>query len=177
MARLKKTVRLRELAPTVLKKADRTGRRSGALAVNAWPDVVGDEVARHTHGFALRGDGELVVFVDGAAWANQLSLMADEIQQRMNEHLGETGVRSLRFTVSKNVNERVTWEAHIDAAEDFYTPDEHTPVSLDPVELEQARHVAAAVRDPELRETALRAMVKDLELKKGARRSRDERWS
>lgn len=172
MARLKKTVALGEIAPNVLKRADKSGRRFGAMAIDAWPSVVGDEIARHTRSFALRDDHELVVYVDGAAWANQLSLMADDIQHRLNAHLGETAVKSLRFTVSRKVAEHTATEALEATTEEFYAPERQTPVGLDSIELEQARHVAAAIRDPELRELALKAMVKDFEQKKGARLKR-----
>lgn len=172
MARLKKTVVLREIAPDILDKADKKGRRYGAMAVGVWPVVVGDEIARHTRGFALREDQELVVSVDGAAWANQLSLMADDIQQRLNAHLGENAVRSLRFTVSRTVAEQTTTQTAEEGVEAFYLPEPQTPAPLDGVELEQARHVASAVRNPAVRELALKVMVKDLEQKKGARLKR-----
>ena len=175
MARLKKTVTLSEITPDVLKRADRAGRRYGALAVDAWPTVVGEEVARHTRSFALRDDHELVVHVDGAAWANQLSLMADDIRLRLNAHLGENAVKSLRFTVSRQVAEHRATVVLESDTETFYAPEPQTRVALDDVELEQARHVASAIRDPELREQALRAMVRDLEQKKGARLKRAER--
>lgn len=175
MARLKKTVTLGEITPDVLKRADKAGRRYGALAVDAWPTVVGGEVARHTRSFALRDNHELVVHVDSAAWANQLSLMADDIRLRLNTYLGEDAVRSLRFTVSRKVSEQKVTGALESEVETFYTPESQTRIPLDDVELQQAAHVAAAIRDPELREQALKAMVKDLEQKKGARLKRADR--
>jgi len=175
MSRLKKTVRLSELAPDVLRRADKAGRRYGAQAIEAWPTVVGAEVARHTRGFALRDHHELVVHVDSAAWANELSLMADDIRLRLNAHLGEDAIESLRFTVSRKVAEHRAVAALEAEADGFYAPEPQTPVPLDEVELEQARHVAAAIRDPEIREQALKAMIKDLEQKKGARVRRAEK--
>lgn len=109
MARSKKTRALGDIASSVLKRADKEGRRHGALAVNAWREVVGEDVAQHTRGFALRKDRELVIFVDSAAWANQLSLMSEEIRLRLNEHLGEESARTLRFTVSRKVADEVGW--------------------------------------------------------------------
>ena len=177
MARLKKTVTLGEITPDILKRADKAGRRFGARAVDAWPAVVGQDVARHTQSFALRDDHELVVHVDSAAWANQLSLMSDDIRLRLNAHLGENAVRSLRFTVSKRVTEQRVSEALEADIETSYMPEPQNPVALDDVELEQARHVAAAIHDPELRDQALKVMVKDLEQKKGARLKRAEKRS
>lgn len=165
----RKTLPFAEIASEVMRKADKQGKRHAAAAVIAWPDVAGETISRHTKGFSMREDRELVVFVDSAAWANQLSLMSDELVARMNTHLGERAVRSLRFTVSKRVKQEATWEAVVSATEDFYQPGEDASVALDESEVRQAEAIARPVRDPELREVALRVMIKDLEQKKGAR--------
>ncbi|MDO8941702.1 MAG: DUF721 domain-containing protein [Desulfobacterales bacterium] len=169
MARMKKTLPLGDLVSGVLKRADKQGKRYGALAVNAWREVVGDEIARHTRGFALRDGRELIVFVDSAAWANQLSLMSDDLQTRLNSHLGEKSVSSLRFTVSRKVADEVGWEELSRAAEEYYAREANTPLPLDDIELGQVAQVARMVKNTELREAALRVMIKDLEQKKGAR--------
>ncbi|MRS13231.1 MAG: DUF721 domain-containing protein [Actinobacteria bacterium] len=175
MARAKKTRPLGEIVPEVLKRADKSGRRYGALAVNAWGAVAGDEIARHTRGYALRENREMVVFVDTAAWASQLSLMSEDLKERLNAHLGENAVRSLRFTVSRKVKEETEWRSAADQEERFYDPEIVAPSPLDEIELAQAAQVADAVRDPELKDAALRAMVRDLEQKKGARRGVTQR--
>lgn len=167
----RKTLPFDELAAEVMRKADKQGKRHGAAAVTAWPDVVGETISRHTKGFSMRQDRELVVFVDSAVWANQLSLMSDELVARINAHLGERAVRSLRFTVSRRVKEEATWEAASIATGEFYEPDEERAAPLDEMEIRQAEDIARAVRDPELREVALRVMIKDLERKKGARKA------
>jgi hypothetical protein len=172
MGRTKKTLPLREVAAGVMQKADTRGRRHGALAVRVWPEVVGEEIARHTRGFALRERGELVVAVDSSAWANQLSLMAEDLRLRLNAHLDENAVTALRFTVSRKVAEEVAWEGSEQGVQEYYEPEPANPVELDDVEYDQARHVASAIHDPKLREVALGAMVKDLEQKKGARLGR-----
>jgi len=139
------------------------------MAVSAWREVVGEDVARHTRGFALRDDRELIVFVDGAAWANQLSLMSDELRERLNSHLGEDSVRTLRFTVSRKVTDEVGWEELSRDTEDYYSHEVMHPMPLDDIELGQAAQVARMVKNAELRAIALRVMIKDLEQKKGAR--------
>ncbi len=169
MARSKKTRALGDVAASVLKRADKAGRRHGALAVTAWQEVMGEDISKHTRGFALRGDRELVVFVDGAAWANQLSLMSEDLQNRLNTYLGEESVKALRFTVSRKVADEVGWEALSQSVEEFYETDTVDPVPLDDVERSQALQVAGMVKDPDLREAALKVMIKDLEQKKGAR--------
>jgi hypothetical protein len=170
MARSRRTRGLSDIAAGVLKRVDKDGKRHGARAVTAWREVVGPDIAAHTQGFAFRGDRELVVFVDGAAWANQLTLMADDLLGRVNTHVGEKTVRSLRFTVSRKVKDEVVWRMGEGEVAAFYKPLEPTPTQLNEIELQQAAHVASPIKNPELRKAALRVMIKDLEQKKGSRK-------
>ena len=169
MARKKRTVGFGELAASAVRRADPEGKRHGARAIAAWRDVVGEDISRRTHGFALRPQGELVVYVDSAAWAHQLSLMSGDLLERLSAHLGENLVRSLRFTVSRKVKCETEWEENNRVADMFYAPDPVVPVALTEIETLQATEIALAIHDPHLREVALRVMIKDLELKKGAR--------
>lgn len=168
MSRSRKTQSFNDVAGKVLRRADKNGKRKGAMAVNAWEAVAGDAIAAHTKGFALRDDGELVIFVDSAAWANQLSLMASELMEGLNKHLGEVSVRSLRFTVSKKVKEGLgaAPQAGIVERDGGEWPE---PAALNDIEVAQASRVASVIKNDALREAALRAMTKDLELKKGLR--------
>jgi hypothetical protein len=156
------------MSAKVLKAADKRGRRFGAAAVNAWDEVVGPEIAAHTRGFALREDKELVVLVDSSAWANQLSLMSMDILGRLNTHLGNESVKSLRFTVSRDAKKEHVITP-VGVTEQVTVADSTPPIALDHVESAQAESVAAVVKNEALREAALKAMVKDLEQKKGER--------
>ncbi|MRR36806.1 DUF721 domain-containing protein [bacterium] len=169
VARARKTLRFDEAAARVLKKADTHQKRYGASAVNAWDAVVGGDIASHTRGFALRDDRELVVFVDSGAWANQLALMAPELIARINEYIGQDAVRSLRFTVSRRVKEGLLGAAAERDAGDFYSPEEDNPLPLNETEMAQVSAVAAPIKQEALREAAVRAMIRDLEQKKGKR--------
>ncbi|MDZ4167492.1 MAG: DciA family protein [Coriobacteriia bacterium] len=169
MARRRELKGLGDVAARVLKRADPKGRRFGAEAISAWKDVAGPEIDRHTYGFALRDNGEFVVYVDSAAWANQLSLMSDQLTDELNTHLGHTAVKAIRFTVSRKVSDQADWETTETETDAFYVADDVTPEPLDATELDQVAHVAAVIHDPRLREVARRVMVKDLERKKGAR--------
>jgi hypothetical protein len=169
MARTRKTLGVGEVGSGVIRRADKTGKRHGAAAVSAWREVVGSDIAQHTRGFALREKRELVVFVDSAAWANQLTLMSDELLVRLNSHLGEKSVTTLRFTVSRKVKDELVWEADTGDVDEFYAPDTTSPVPLDETERRQLEQAASTVKNPELRAIVLRVMTKDMELKKGAR--------
>lgn len=169
MARIKKTVRFDQAAAQVLQRADKRGKRHSASAVNAWAEVVGSEVSAHTQGFALREGGELVVFVDSGAWANQLTLMSAELIARLNAHIGDQAVRALRFNVSRRVQEGVSAAALESEVDEFYAIDTTNPVTLSELERAQVEAMAASIKDDRLREAALRVMISDLELKKGRR--------
>ncbi len=172
--REKRTQTFGAAAERVLGRIDTSGKRYSARVVGVWNEVVGPGIARHTQGFAFREGKELVVFVDTPAWANELSLMSGDLMRRINSRIGEESVSSLRFTVSKRVAAERAWDATIEESEAAYEPDAVEPLPLSEVERDQAAHVAAVIEDPELRELALRVMMKDLALKKGARRNVDQ---
>lgn len=167
--RAKKTQSLGDAVENALQRIDTMGKRHSARVVGVWNEVVGPDVARHTQGFAFREGKELVVFVDTPAWANELSLMSSDLIRKINVRIGEESVTSLRFTVSRKVAAERAWNEAIEQSESSYEPDPITPAALSIVEKDQAAHVAAAIDDPDLREVALRVMLKDLALKKGVR--------
>ncbi|MDY0340261.1 MAG: DUF721 domain-containing protein [Coriobacteriia bacterium] len=167
--RAKKTQTFGAAAEHVLGRIDTSGKRYSARVVGVWSEVVGPGIARHTQGFAFREGRELVVFVDTPAWANELALMSGDLMRRINDRVGKESVTSLRFTVSKRVATERAWDTAIEESEAAYEPDAVEPQALSEVERDQAAHVAAVIEDPDLRETVLRVMMKDLALKKGAR--------
>ncbi|MHB1324228.1 MAG: DUF721 domain-containing protein [Coriobacteriia bacterium] len=171
MPRSRVTQPVDQLARKMLGRVDKKGKRHAAAAVEAWADAVGTDIAAHTRGFALRENGELTVYVDSAAWAHQLSLMSMELIEYLNRHLHHEAVTSLRFTVSRKVREGALVKVAEADITGFYALDDIKPMGLDEIEYSQAVKVASVIGDETLREAALRAMVKDLELKKGKRRS------
>ena len=78
-------------------------RRSGfakriqqAGVIEAWPDLVGPQIAAVTAPESVTQDGVLRVRVATAAWANELSLMTPRILARVND--GRQGrVREIRW--------------------------------------------------------------------------------
>jgi predicted nucleic acid-binding Zn ribbon protein len=75
----------------------RKGVALGRLA-RAWPQVVGEELARQTTPRAL-DEGGLLVAASSAAWGSQVRFLAREIRRRANEALGSDEVRKVRVTV------------------------------------------------------------------------------
>jgi hypothetical protein len=114
------------------------GRVSDVAAIaRRWPEAVGEAIAREAWPARLTPDGELVVHASGAVWASELSLLARQLQGRL-EAVGVVPAPTLRFTVGAVPRRR--------------GPDaEQTPKTAPPNDL-RADRWTAGIRDPELRE-------------------------
>jgi predicted nucleic acid-binding Zn ribbon protein len=88
---------------------DRHMRRGVALGrlARAWPQVVGEQLARQTSPRAL-DQGGLLVAASSAAWGSQVRFLAPEIRKKANEALGAEEVRTVRVTVSSEARNRLS---------------------------------------------------------------------
>jgi hypothetical protein len=161
-----RTVRVGEALRSLIRASDRGGGLLKARATEVWEDVVGADIASHTVGMGVRA-GELNVHVDSHAWATQLTLMAEDLRERVNQALGENAVRSIRFTVSRAVAEdRLQKTSELDARR-RYGGERVEPAALSAEERRQIEEAAAVIESESVREAAIRAQVRDLELKRG----------
>jgi hypothetical protein len=138
-----------------------------AAVASAWTAATGEEVARHTHVRGLRR-GELLVVVDSPVWATQLQAMGDQLKDRVNEEIGRTAVRSVRFNVSSEVQKERDREAAQGETARGYGGERVEPQPLSEVEMKHAESLVADIENEELREAALRALVAEKEWQKGA---------
>ena len=83
-------------------RLDPTGEHTrvqmGAAA--AWRDIAGPAVTSHAVAVYVRGS-ELIVEMDSAAWATDITFLADRYREAVNERLGDESVKSVRIVVSK----------------------------------------------------------------------------
>jgi hypothetical protein len=155
------------MARGLIERLDRTGEsRARADVIHLWRTIAGPEVYSHARGFALR-DGELVVFVDSHAWANDLAVMSEHYLAAMQSGVGKEAVTSLRFAVSRKVTEEKSREA-----DDLLDAEAETTPTVEPgrateTELRQLRMMAAGIHDAELREAVIAAAIAQLEWRKG----------
>ena len=118
----------------------RLGADSGAGdAAGVWPAAVGDEIARHAWPARTQPDGTLVVHVRDSVWGFELTQRAGEIADRL------PGRPRLRF-VPGPLPETA--------------PDEppRTPVRPTAEQEREAADLAAAISDPNLRESVAKAI-------------------
>ena len=87
---------LADALSSYLKQAGLTKRVQQAGIVEAWPELVGPQIAAVTAPESVTPDGMLRVRVATAAWANELSLMSPKILARLNA--GRSGrVKEIRW--------------------------------------------------------------------------------
>ena len=132
-----------------------------------WPDVVGEQVARHT---VVRGvsKGKLLVDVDSSVWATQLQMMGDQLRDGVNEGLGRRLVSSISFRVSQAVEKEQLIRDDEEAARRGYGGDKVQPKALSRADREAAEQLVKDVRNDRLREAVLAAIVAEKEWQNGA---------
>lgn len=143
---------MERIGDEIRRELQRGGSRDAiplAAVTTAWPAAVGETVARKAWPLRLARDGTLHVAATSATWANELTLLQDEILAALRRQLGEQAPSSLRFAVGP-VPEPERSPEDVDSG--IAVPAEVPPE----VQLE-ADAAAAEIADPELRELVSRA--------------------
>ena len=143
---------MERIGEEIQRELSRSGSRDAiplAAMTAIWPEAVGKAVARNAWPLRLARDGTLHVAAASATWANELTLLRDEIGAALRTRLGDKAPSAIRFAVGPVPEPEQTHE-HVDdtAAESIEVPPE--------VEREAAA-AAAEIGDPELRELVARA--------------------
>jgi predicted nucleic acid-binding Zn ribbon protein len=146
----------------LLVKSHAAAAAAGGIAVDSevWHQAVGERIARHARPGRL-SRGALTVHVSSSVWAQELSLLADELRARLKNHGVE--VTALRFTVTASL--AGAEKSAVAAPLRPRAPTKRLPQPL------EAR--LAHVDDPELRRVIAEAAAESLALQ--SRRSRAER--
>lgn len=67
---------------------------------NHWPDIVGCDIGRKTKPEKLLRQ-TLYISVTSSTWANELSLMSEQLIKKINDFAGESIVKELRFKTAR----------------------------------------------------------------------------
>lgn len=92
-----KPVRVSEVLGKYLKSAGLAERVAQAGIIEAWPKLVGPEIARAATAETVTQDGILFVRVESSAWRQELSLMAPEILALLNRGRKEGRIVRIRW--------------------------------------------------------------------------------
>jgi hypothetical protein len=128
------------IAEQIRAELSRVGADSSAGGVvTAWPEAVGDEIARNAWPARTQPDGTLVVHVRDAIWGFELTQRAGEISARL------PGSPRLRFTPGPLPD--TTPEAP-----------PSLPPEAAPEQVAEADALAAVIADPDLRESVAKVI-------------------
>ena len=119
-----------------------------AALTAAWPEVVGEAIARQAWPLRLARDGTLHVATSSSTWANELEFLAPEILERLTVRLGVDAPARLRCAVGPVPESGVALDSEPLVRE---APDVPADINA------EADSAAAAIGDPELRELVARA--------------------
>lgn len=128
----------------------------------AWPDVVGDAVARRAWPLRLARDGTLHVATISATWAHELDLLGGEILSRLRAAVGDAAPVKLRFAAGPIPEEA--------APQDAVSADAPGPSEVPAEVASEAAAAASAIDDPELHELVVRAARASLAKVRSGRR-------
>lgn len=91
--------RLRDLLGPVGKALHLDDATSVGKLWRTWPDIVGEEIARHAEPTSLK-DGVLRIRTNTPVWATEITYLVGEIKQRVDAALGKPLVKEIRVWTS-----------------------------------------------------------------------------
>jgi hypothetical protein len=143
---------LERIGETVGKELSRSGGGAGASLAEitaAWPQAVGEAVARQAWPLRIGRDGTLHVATASSTWAFELDRLSPEIAERLGALVGPSAPAKLSFRTGPIPEPGRPAKAPADALADLPEPTPETE--------SEAAAAAAAIEDPELRELVARA--------------------
>ena len=115
----------------------------------AWPEMVGEPVARNAWPLRIARDGTLHVATASATWAHELDLLQDTILEGLRARLGDAAPTKVRFATGP-IPEPTTLRESSEAIPS-------KPPDVPPEVASEAAEAAAEIDDEELRELVARA--------------------
>jgi hypothetical protein len=145
---------VRKIGSDVRRELERFGPTAAGMSdlVAAWPDLVGDQIARNAWPSRLGRDGTLHVATSGSAWAFELMQLAPELLARLREGLGEAAPQALRFGPGKLPEASLERDA----------PRARPALRPSAADAERASELASAIEDENLREVVAKAAAASL---------------
>ena len=120
--------------------------------VRAWPDAVGEQIARNAWPARMSRDGTLHVSTASSAWAFELQQLEPKLRDRLADALGEAAPKGLRFAPGK-----LPEPSADDGKQGRVPPREPTPE-----ERELATALASGIEDESLRKLVAKAALASL---------------
>ena len=134
------------------------------MAVELWPEVVGDVIARHTLAERFKG-GTLFVRARSPQWTQELHFHHDRVIARLNGRLKANLVQNIRCRVTPPSGIKVgalkpNWEDPSFPVNAPQTPDARP--DLDDASYQHAQALCSHIADPEMRLSMEKAIAASL---------------
>jgi len=143
---------MKPIGDEVRRELSRFGPVTGmAELVEAWPEAVGDAIARNAWPARLGRDGTLHVATTSSAWAFELAQLEPQLLASLGHVAGGVTPPRLRFAVGRLPEPAAEPPA---AA--------RTAAEPSPADLEEARRLTEHIDDEELREAVAEAVGRGL---------------
>ncbi len=136
------------------------------LAKARWAEIVGPQVANVTQVEAVR-DGVLVVRVKNSVWANELTMLKDDMVRRLNLALGGRILTDIHFKASGLAKVK---KAPVKPPEETPTEQELARIALSPEAKTRVAASTRAIADIALRERIRTAMTRAARVEEWKRR-------
>ncbi|MPL58714.1 hypothetical protein SDC9_04256 [bioreactor metagenome] len=153
--------KLSELLPLTIKKLGITKRYNSESAIIHWREIVGDKIANHSYPLSVQRD-LLLVAVGNPVWGHHLSMMKQDIINKINAFIGDNLIRDIRFQagyLKDNQNLEHNGEICRNEQKAYH-------VKLDETEIKIANELVSTISNEELRNKINRIIKKDFTLKK-----------
>ncbi len=143
---------MRPIGADVRQELSRFGPVAGiAEIVAAWPEAVGEAIARNAWPARLARDGTLHVATDSAAWAFELAQLEAQLLERLRDAAGDAAPRRIRFAVGRLPEPEPT-TGSVARRATAPSPDEEA----------EARRLAGPIRDDDVRSAVAEAFARAL---------------
>jgi hypothetical protein len=145
-------VKPERIGEDVRRELDRFGP-AGTIAdvVAAWPDAVGESIARNAWPARIARDGTLHVSTSSSTWAFELGLIESRLVERLTEALGDRAPTTLRFAPGR-----------IPEAGPGANDGRTAPPNVTDQHLQAGEEVAEAIDDENLRKLVAKAAALSL---------------
>lgn len=149
--------RMAETLEMVVSRLGLEGRLKEEMIFILWPSIVGEGIARNSRPLHFR-DRVLTLRVRNSIWANQLSLLKNDIIEKIRARIGNINLEDLRFVVGDILDVGGDDDMRVQRPRRVVP----RPVVVSQRVVDEAKEV---IPDPALRSAFLRAVVSHLKLR------------
>lgn len=153
---------LRDILPVTLQNLGLTKRYNTEWAMLHWPEIVGRDIAAHAVPVNVQ-KGTIVLAVNNSVWCHHLSMMKEEIIDKLNGFIGEKLITDIRFQAGYLQNDK---NINLDNEKMETINQKLKLVKLDEAEIEQAGYLVRPVAEEQLQRKLFKIIKKHLAFKK-----------